>query len=350
MLIYHQNTFQTLFTSALDRALGQHTIPTHSPGSVTHKTIQGESYAYWRVYQADGRRTEEYLGKRDDPATNAIVAERQALGQARSALSKDAKTLRKAGFAAVDNSVAVTLVAMFNAGLFAHGGVLLGAHAFGALLNHLGAAPVKNSSGEGWSFDSTAQTPLAIPENPSFIDRLKQSGLYFAAEPELTERRVLPSFKGRGSMLKVDLLVSGRVNRAPKPLPALEATAIGLPYFDYLVSNPQTAVILGRDQIIPVQVPNPARFALHGLSLGATHYQASSGEPDPGLMQAAAILEVLLKTFPDSVDSALAALPGPASKQLTRGADVLIESSAPLQPETVDFLGKLRAVTARNPP
>jgi hypothetical protein len=54
------------------------------------------------------------------------------------ALAADVQILRKAGFAAADNSAALTIATLYNAGVFSHGGVLVGSHAFGALLNGLG--------------------------------------------------------------------------------------------------------------------------------------------------------------------------------------------------------------------
>nr|WP_231950336.1 GSU2403 family nucleotidyltransferase fold protein [Paraburkholderia caribensis] len=45
----------------------------------------------------------------------------------------------------------------------------------------------------------------------------------------------------------------------------MDAHATRLPYFRYLVSNPARGFVLGRDQAVPVMLPDPARFALHRL-------------------------------------------------------------------------------------
>jgi hypothetical protein len=343
MLTYHTDALQTLFASSAEQAFGQQVIPTHSPGSVTYKTIKGESYAYWRVYQADGKRTEEYLGKRGDPAMETILEERQAAGQEMSALAKDAQLLRKAGFAAADNSAAVTVAAMFNAGIFTHGGVLVGAHAFGALLNHLGVRLPKNYSTEDVDIGSAGQISLAIPENRSFLDILRDSGLPFVEVPELDSRRPSTSFKVRGSKLKVDLLVPGTERYEAKPIPALKAHATGLPHFGYLMNGAEKAVILGRDHVIPVRVPDPARFALHKMIVSTLRVPTSAMKADKDLKQAAILIEALLDKFPDSVDTAVAALSVAATKRVAQGAARIIDIAGPFPDRTMDFLTGLAA-------
>src|ERR1700677_3652186 len=138
MADFHNDALQTLYSSVTERATTQARVPLHSPGSVAQKTVDEKTYLYWRVYMASGKHKETSLGRAGEPATEAALEEKLLESADMRALGTDVQVLRKAGFAAADNSSALTIATLFNAGLFGHGGVLVGSHAFGSLLNSLG--------------------------------------------------------------------------------------------------------------------------------------------------------------------------------------------------------------------
>lgn len=304
MVTFHNDALQALYSSVIERA-GSHTrIRLHSPGSVAHKNVDGKTYAYWRVYLASGKHKEFALGRVGEPATEAALEAKLAESAEMRMLATDAQVLRKAGFAAADNSSALTIATLFNAGIFGHGGILVGSHAFGALLNSLGVRLAANYRTEDIDIGSAGTISVAIPEERSFLDILCESGLPFIAVPELDSRKPSTSFKVRGRPLKVDLLVPGTEAYETKALPGLHAHATGLPYFRYLVSSPMQGFVLGKEHVAPVMLPDPARFALHKLIVSTLRDPARALKADKDRRQAAVLIDALCEKFPDWLSAA----------------------------------------------
>src|ERR1700761_711878 len=143
MLNFHELAFQTLFAQIEDTANAQSTILLESPGSKIGRTVKGIDYVYWRRTRA-GKREEELLGRADDPDTLVALESRELMQAEQKTLMYRSSQLRKAGFAAADNSAALTIASIHNAGIFEHGGALVGTHAYGTLLNALGVRADKN--------------------------------------------------------------------------------------------------------------------------------------------------------------------------------------------------------------
>ncbi len=108
--------------------------------------------------------------------------------------------------ATVDRKTYSTLASLHNHGLFRAGAVLIGSHAFGTLLNGLGAKTVPYATEEA---DIARSEALALPELHAFIDMLRETGIGFFEVPALNRRQHPTSFKEGGrSRLKVDLLLA----------------------------------------------------------------------------------------------------------------------------------------------
>jgi hypothetical protein len=343
MADFHNDALQTLYSSVTERAGTQSRVPLHSPGSAAQKTVDGKRYRYWRVYLASGKHKETSLGRAGEPATEAALEAKLLESAEMRALSADVQVLRKAGFAAADNSSALTIATLFNAGIFGHGGVLVGSHAFGSLLNSLGVRLPANYRTEDIDIGSAGTISVAIPEERSFLDILRESSLPFLEVPELDSRKPSTSFKARGQPLKVDLLVPGTEAYETKALPHLRAHATGLPYFRYLVSNPAPGFVLGKEHVIPVMLPDPARFALHKLIVSTLRTASHALKADKDRRQAIVLIDALLEKFPDWLTSAVAELEKSARPRVTTAATRALSLAPRLSERAQDFLGNLGA-------
>jgi len=345
MATYHNEALQTLFASVAERAAAQPNIALHSPGSAAEKTVGTHRYTYWRVYLASGKHKEISLGRSGEPATLAALEARLLDSAEVRALTTDAQVLRKAGFAAADNSSALTIATIFNAGIFAHGGVLVGSHAFGALLNAFGRRLTANYRTEDIAIAiGTAGTiSVAIPEDRSFLEILRDSDLPFLEVPSLDSRRPATSFKARGQPLKVDLLVPGTTRYETKPLPHLKAHATGLPYFKYLLSGPGAGVVLGKEHVVPVMLPDPARFALHKLIVSTLRRPSDALKADKDIRQAAFLIDALTDRFPDWLVAAADALDGGARTRAKKAASRAAALTLGVSPRASDYLASLAA-------
>ncbi|MBT2794533.1 GSU2403 family nucleotidyltransferase fold protein [Paraburkholderia strydomiana] len=343
MASFHNDALQTLYSSVTERASTQGQIPLHSPGSAAQKTVDGKTYTYWRVYLASGKHKETSLGRAGEPATEAALEAKLLESAEMRVLAAEVQILRKANFAAADNSSALTLATLFNAGIFSHGGVLVGSHAFGALLNSLGVRLPANYRTEDIDIGSTGSISVAIPEERTFLDILRDSGIPFLEVPELDSRKPSTSFKARGQPLKVDLLVPGTEAYETKALPHLRAHATGLPYFRYLVTNPTRGFILGKEHVVPVMLPDPARFALHKLIVSTLRDPSRALKADKDRRQAAVLIDALAEKFPDWLTTAADELEESARARVAAAATQASNLAPGLSERARDFLADLGA-------
>ncbi|WP_179401382.1 GSU2403 family nucleotidyltransferase fold protein [Burkholderia guangdongensis] len=344
MLTYHPDALQTLYASLIETAGGQAHIPLQTPGTVSYKSVNGINYTYWRVYKASGQRADEILGVTDAAETLVKLEQKRSDSTQARAIAESIKTLRIARFAVADNSSALTIASIFNAGLFRQGAVLVGSHAFGALLNGLGIRLAANYQTNDIDIGSRAQVSLAIPDDRSLLDVIKDTGLPFLEVPGLDPRQPATSYKQRGSMLKVDLLVPGSENYETKALPGLKAYATGLPYFDYLIDESEHGYVTGKDHIVPVRVPAPARFALHKLIVSTLRSAAFGVKSNKDMQQAVVMLSATLNRNQDWVEEAIDALPPEAYQRVAQAADHALNYAEGHLDITVDTLERLASL------
>ena len=317
---YFDAPFQVLFSELAERAMTQSQILTSSPGAVVTLEKKGRPYLYWRSYDARGKRVDRYVGPKDAAETASSLAEIEGrIAEARH-FADASLALRKQGYAAADNSTAVTLAALFNAGVFRQGAMLVGTHAFGAILNALGVRPSASYHTEDIDLARYGAIQLATRPGGGILEVLGGSGLPFAAVPELDVRKPSTSFKVRGRPLRVDLLVPGDERYRSYRIPELGAHATGLPFFDYLLAESTPGVVLGRDHVIPVRVPGAARYCLHKLIVAALRAPTSTAKADKDVAQSAVLAVALSDKFEGDLVEAAAKIPANARRRVAQSA------------------------------
>jgi len=310
--------FSELETAA--RELDQALLGT--PGTLTERTNENGT-AYWvhRYSDALNRRHEAYIGKADDPDVVSRVDALRERINATNATIASVRLLARSGFATVDRKAFYTLASLANHGLFRAGALLIGSHAYGALLNALGVRAVPYATED---VDIARREKLAISSVPSFLEMLRETGIEFFAVPSLDRRAAATSFAERGgARLRVDLLVPSKNDEYPTvPVPELKAHAQGLPYLAYLLGASQEVPVLSSHGSVLVRVPVPERYAIHKLIVSQLRTKTSS-KPEKDLHQAATLIEVLTERFPGAVEDALTAVPKSAVRYLKRALDAL---------------------------
>ncbi len=323
----HERALTLLFTELESAAASQAEAFLGSPGALAERTNEnGTRFWSHRYSDALGRRIETYLGKVGEPEVEARVdALRNRIESANAAIAQ-VRILSRAGFATVDRKAYATLASLHNHGLFRAGALLIGSHAYGALINALGVKAVAYSTED---VDIARREALALPDVPPFIDMLRQTGIEFFEVPRLDSRAPSTSFAERGgSRLRVDLLVPSRNDDYPTiPVPELKAHAKGLPYLAYLLGASQEVPILSPHGAVMVRVPVPERYAVHKLIVSQLRTK-TTGKPEKDLRQASTLIEALADRFPGAVEDALAAVPKSASR-LVKQAIVALERHLP---------------------
>ena len=180
-----------------------------APSSATAKRARGQ-FVYRYRYDANGKRTAEYLGALSDAATTAKVEQATQEISDQGAIAEYSRQLRRLGFYGADNSTVATVAALFNAGVFGGGGVLVGTHAYGVILNELGVSASPFPMTEDVDLARASRIELAALPDDGLLGLLKETGLPFHEVPTLKRGGPSTSFKVRGRKLKVDLLVPAR--------------------------------------------------------------------------------------------------------------------------------------------
>ncbi len=286
-------SLRTAYAQAKQLALTQARVPLTTPGSLQVEPRGGRRFVYRYRYDATGQRVVAYLGPEDNEATVAMVAEVNAEIEEANILAESSQDLRRIGFCSADNSTVVTVASLFNAGIFAGGGVLVATHAFRVLLNDLGVrAAAAFPMTEDVDTARAERIQIAALPRGRLLTLLRDTGLPFYEVPQLKRHQPATSFKVRGRKLKVDLLVPSKGKPyQPVDLPELGAHATGLPHFSYLLEDPSHSMLLGRDRIVPVMVPHAGRFCLHKLAVYVLRSDNAKREKDAA--QAALLAAVL---------------------------------------------------------
>lgn len=313
----HEKALTLLFAELAATAEEQREAFLGTPGNLTQRSNEsGTKFWVHRYSDALGRRQEIYLGSNDDRTVIARLGPlRERIEEANATIAR-VRVLARAGFATVDRKTYSTLASLHNHGLFRAGAVLIGSHAFGALLNALGVKTVPYATED---VDIARPEALALAELPPFLDMLRETGIEFFEVPALNRRQHATSFKERGaSRLKVDLLVpSPGEGYLTIAIPELKAHAQGLPYLRYLLAGSQEVPVLSPHGVVLVRVPVPERYATHKLIVSQLRAKTSS-KTAKDLRQAASLIEAVAERFPGAIEGALTAVPKSAVKHVRR--------------------------------
>lgn len=314
----HPQALAVMYANLETYALQRREAFVGTAGSViARQNASGVRFYAHQFYDATGKQRERYLaGPIGAPAAEAKADELRARIGELKALVPTFRMLGREGFNLVDPRAYGAIAALHNRGVFAAGGMLIGAHAYGVLLNRLGVRVTAYTTDD---VDIARREALAFEALPdaSFLEMLNESGIEFVEVPGLDHKRPPTSFKQRGKgAFHVDLLVPSRDETFPVvPVPELGAHATSLPYLDYLLAEAQTGMVLAREGCCAVRLPLPERFAVHKLVVARLR-TGRDAKSQKDLDQAATLLAVLAATHAGAIESAAAALPRRAGKHL----------------------------------
>ncbi len=293
---------QTLYAELLEQLTvfdAQRSIA-QVPGTFVEKTIRGHCYLYFQ-YSIPGGKKQVFVGRKD-PLLESVVRDfresRQFFDEDRSQQQRLCAQLSAGGLVHVDASVGRVLEHLASSGLFRLGALLVGTHAFNVLGALLGVGWRTGQQTENTDIAADLQITVSGDQLdlPGALDRLKMG---FLPVPALDPKQPATSYKVRGQRLRVDLLcpARSRSDGSPVEIKALNAAAQPLPYLDYLLQHPVRAAVVYGSGVL-VNVPDPARFALHKLIVAAERSAAWQTKVEKDLQQAAEILDALLDDRP----------------------------------------------------
>lgn len=299
----HELAFRTQYAELKERTLAAGPLLPGTPGSLQLR--KGTGYAYWyRVYYpAPGKQTEDLVGREEDHDALGTMRERMAFSEWS---VTQVVALRKLGFQVADKATARVLVELHNLGAFEAGLVLVGTLGYMAWLNELGIMAV---SARTQDIDLARRQRLKLATPISFLGSLQATGLPFIPVPGLPSTAPSTSAKLPGVQgLRVDILAPGEHIGAILQVPELEWAAQTVPYYDYLLDQPEAGSLLAGGQCIPVRLPQAGRLVWHKLYASTQR----SGFPEKAAkdrQQALTLAAALIEHDPDSLTAAWDAAP-----------------------------------------
>src|SRR5262249_10977011 len=138
LFVWHEPAFRAQYAELKERARAARQLLPGTTGTLTRRSPNPGGQAYWyRVYYSvPGRQSEQFVGSAEDVAAYERMRERMALAEW---MQAQVIALRKLGYQVADKKMARVLVELYNRGAFAAGLTVVGAVAFMAWLNELGA-------------------------------------------------------------------------------------------------------------------------------------------------------------------------------------------------------------------
>jgi hypothetical protein len=297
---------QTTYAELLERcSAAAFDASFESGGAFTHKTINGRRYWYFQA-TVEGERTQHYVGPETPDLLKRIEAHRAARDDERERRTLVSTLVRSFGMPRPLREVGTIVEALANAGVFRLRAVLVGTIAYQTYSMMLGtklsAALLQTADVDIAQFSNVS---VAIGDHtPPMLDVLKKSDGTFRPVPTLHGEQVT-SYAAKGG-LRVDFLTpnEGRDTDRPQRLPALQTDAQALRFLDFLIRDPEPAVLLHGAGIY-VNVPAPQRYAVHKLIV-ARRRPEGAAKRDKDMHQAEALFEVLLEKRPHELKSAWA--------------------------------------------
>ncbi len=327
----------TLFSDITERARAGFPVIAGTPGSVVLRDREHRPpYYAHKFYDGSGKQQEIYLGLADNEAVKSKVEILEENIKAITSVMAEIRLLSHAGYHFADKKTYATIATLHLHGLFTAGATLIGSHAYGILVNQLGQ---KSTAYKTEDIDVARREELALenPDNLSFLEMLKQTGIPFVEVPALDVRQPSTSFKERGaSRLIVELLAPATGDTiGSREIPELGAHAATLPYLAYLLGDTHIYPLLSPLGFCPVRVPSPERFAIHKLIVSQLRVSRDA-KVEKDLFQASALIAILQDTFPGALEEAVAAIPLSASTKLVNGLKRAQDTFLGAYPEVVE--------------
>lgn len=281
-------------------------------GSFNAKTVKGRRYWYFQYVQPSGKLTQVYIGP-DTPQVRNLIERKQQPGVSAS-LGPLAGAAQALGCTVVLPRHLRVLRRLAEYGFFRAGGLLVGTHAFLAYGNMLGVRWGGQSVTQDIDFAHAGKSiALGLPGNLEVdtADAISSLEMGFLPMAGLGGKSGGSFLIPREPEFKLDFLTT-RHRRGNEAYvhPQLNVTLQPLQFMEFSLEQVEQAVVFSSDQVVLVNVPEPARFALHKLIVYGERAASFRAKAVKDLAQAAHLLAFLWPHREESVRAALDDLKG----------------------------------------
>lgn len=288
---------QTAYSQLLDATQGAELSRTvaNLPGTFARKQVKGRTYWYYQYLEVSGRKRQIYVGPENERVRGLLDA--HAAGGANSAIEALARSAVALGNAAMLARHFRVVQRLADYGFFRAGGVLIGTHAFLAFGNMLGVRWSDGQRTQDVDFAHAGkQIAIALPTDVQIDTHAAIESLQMGLLPiEHTDGTTGATYLDpRDPEFQIDFLTPlHRGGMEPYRHPQLGIKLQPLKFMEYLLQDIQQAAALGPSAAVLVNLPNPARYALHKLIVAGERPLARAAKSNKDLWQSAALLSVL---------------------------------------------------------
>lgn len=295
-------TTQTAYSTLLEKVQSSRFARLNQVGFV-RKTLQGKDYWYCQYTDMSGARRQRYMGLDSPTLQEKIDSSRREQSESSTILSERKRLVAMviAGNGNPEKGRPARIIEkLSDAGVFDAGGLLIGSYAFACYGNLLGVTL------EGW-MRRTEDMDIAY-------DRSIEVGLSCdvkadvqSAAPEMVESKQINPWVTPYDMVapdgfKLEFLTSrlDASHKEPVHIERFGIHALPLQFLEFIMENSVQAVVLYGAGVL-VNVPDPARFAIHKLAISQLRSHANPEKRRKDVAQASAVIGYLLDENPGAL-------------------------------------------------
>ncbi len=344
----------TTYAELLERCAGAAFSDAFSEeGAFISKTLKGRRYWYFQAGTGDAR-VQRYVGPETPELLERIERHRLIRNDERERRALVSTLVRSFGLPRPVPQIGAVVEALADAGVFRLRGVLVGTVAYQTYSAMLGARLSVSLLQTGdVDIAQFGDVSVAIEDStPPLLDVLRTVDKTFRDIPNAADSRHSTSYSGKD--VRVDFLTPAKGSDKPQSLPSLKTEAQPLPFLDYLIHEPEPAVVLHNAGIY-VHVPAPERFAVHKLIVSRRRTEGSA-KRDKDVGQAEALLDVLAEKRPHELRLAWEEAYGRGPKWRQLLAEGIGQTSARVRDLVIKVIDERRSLIPRldlgfnNPP
>ena len=302
-----QTAYAQLFEATLATELSRSVADLR--GSFARKTVKGREYWYFQFTDLGGTLRQLYVGPDSDPVRQLVAESRRPRDEPIHQLARSAVAL---GCAALLPRHYRVIRRLSEYGFFRAGGVLVGTHAFLAYGNVLGVRWVEPARTQDVDLAHAGKNvSVALPatlqvDTHAAIQSLQLGLLPIGATGTTSGATYL---NPKDPEFRLDFLTTlHRGGDEPFEHPQLHVTLQPLRFMEYALEGVGQATVFCDEGAVAVNVPHPARYALHKLLVYGERKGSFLQKSQKDLAQAGALLECLKVRRPWEVEEAWADL------------------------------------------
>jgi hypothetical protein len=295
---------QTTYAELLERcAAAAFNDAFSEDGTFVSKTIKGRRYWYFQQSSNAGRK-QKYVGAETSELLERISEHKRARDDQRERRALVSTLIRSFGLPRPIPEIGNIIAALASAGVFRLRGVLVGTVAYqtySAMLGEKLSRPILQTGDVDIAQFKNVSVAVA-EQTPPILDVLKNVDKTFRSVPHLHGEASVTSYVAKGG-IRVDFLTpnEGPDTDTPQPLPASKTDAEPLRFLDFLIRDPEPAVVL-HDAGTYVFVPSPQRYAVHKLIVSRRRKEGTA-KREKDIQQASSLLRLLTEKRPQDLRS-----------------------------------------------